>query len=211
MLIAFEGPDEVGKTALARALTERLCDRGFSAEYVALPGHDVGSLGHHIYQLHHNPSGFGLEYLDPTSRQILHVASHVDQLNRIIAPRLADGVTVVLDRYWWSAPVYAQAFGVPTHIVDALADFERAVWRSAPADVVFLVKRGLPLKQNVAPAIFVRLRETYDAFAAAEKHQFVVTVLNERDLDSAVAIVEDAVTPMLPHRPPPNVPRNEER
>lgn len=202
MLIAFEGPDEVGKTSLASALAERLRYDGFSADYVALPGHVVGTLGHHVYELHHNPTDFGLHDLDPASIQLLHVASHIDQLNRVIVPMLVRGGIVVLDRYWWSAPVYAEAFGVPKHIVDALANLERAVWRSATASVVFLVQRALPLTQNVSLDTFLRLRELYDAFAAAEPNETIITMTNERDLTSAVEVVEQAVRPMLPSPPP---------
>lgn len=201
MLIAFEGPDEVGKTSLACALAERLRQDGFSADYVALPGHVAGTLGHHVYELHHNPADFGLHALDPTSIQLLHVASHIDQLNRVILPKLARGGIVVLDRYWWSAPVYAQAFGVQKHIVDALGSLERAVWRSAMASVVFLVRRALPLTKNVSLDTFTRLRELYDEFAAAAPDETIITIENEQDLTSAVAAVEQAVSPMLPAPP----------
>lgn len=200
MLIAFEGPDEVGKTSLASALAERLRYNGFSAEYMALPGHAIGTLGHHVYELHHNPADFGLHALDPTSIQLLHVASHVDQLNRTIIPMLARGGIVVLDRYWWSAPVYAEAFGVSKHIVGAIENLERAVWQSTIAKVVFLVRRALPLTDNVSVDTFLRLRKLYDAFAAAAPEKTIIAIENERDLDSAVAAVEEAVRPMLPPR-----------
>jgi thymidylate kinase len=193
MLFAFEGPDEVGKTSLASALVERLRYDGFAAEYVALPGHVVGTLGHHVYELHHNPADFGVHELDPVSTQLLHVASHIDQLSRVVMPALARGEAVVLDRYWWSAPVYAAAFAVPPHVVDALAELERAVWRDVVADIVFLVRRALPLTSAVALDTFLRLRDLYDDFAARERSEPVVTIDNERDLASALATVERAV------------------
>ena len=198
MLIAFEGPDEVGKTSLASALAERLRYEGYVAEYVALPGHIVGTLGHHVYELHHHPSDFGVHQLDPVSIQLLHVASHIDQVARVIAPTLARGGTVVLDRYWWSAPVYAAAFGVPRHIVDAVANLERAVWRDVTAQIVFLVRRALPLTNAVSLETFARLRELYDAFAADERTHQVTMIENERDFASALETVEDIVRHLLP-------------
>jgi dTMP kinase len=197
MLFAFEGPDEVGKTSLASALAERLRYEGFAAEYVALPGHVVGTLGHHVYELHHNPADFGVHELDPVSTQLLHVASHIDQLNRAVVPALARGEAVVLDRYWWSAPVYADAFGVPAHVVDALAELERAVWRDVAADTIFLVRRALPLTSAVALDTYLRLRELYDNFAAREGREPIVTINNERDFASALATVERAVRDVL--------------
>lgn len=197
MLFAFEGPDEVGKTSLASALAERLRYVGFAAEYVALPGHVVGTLGHHVYELHHNPADFGVHELDPVSTQLLHVASHIDQLNRAVVPALARGQAVVLDRYWWSAPVYASASDVPSHVVDAVAALERAVWRDVVADIVFLVRRALPLTSAVALDKFLRLRELYDGFAARERREHVVTIDNERDFASALATVERAVDDVL--------------
>jgi dTMP kinase len=196
MLIAFEGPDEVGKTSLASALVERLRYQGFAAEYVALPGHVVGTLGHHVYELHHNPADFGVHELDAVSTQLLHVASHIDQLHRAVVPALARGETVVLDRYWWSAPVYAAAFGVPPHIVEALAALERAVWRDVTADIVFLVRRALPLTRAIALDTFLHLRQLYDDFATQDR-QDVVAIENERDFASALTTVERAVSDVL--------------
>src|ERR1044071_5381547 len=178
MLFALEGPDEVGKTSLASALVERLRYGGFAAEYVALPGHVVGTLGHHVYELHHNPADFGVHELDPVSTQLLHVASHIDQLNRAVVPALERGEAVVLDRYWWSAPVYAAAFRVPPHVVDALAALERAVWRDVVADIVFLVRRALPLTNAVALDTFLRLRQLYDDFATQDHSEPVVAIDN---------------------------------
>jgi dTMP kinase len=197
MLFAFEGPDEVGKTSLASALVERLRYDGFAAEYIALPGHVVGTLGHHVYELHHNPADFGVHELDPVSTQLLHVASHIDQLNRAVVPALERGEAVVLDRYWWSAPVYAAAFGVQPHVVDALAALERAVWRDVVADVVFLVRRALPLTNAVALDTFLRLRQMYDDFAARDRQEAVVTIDNERDFAAALARVEGVAREVL--------------
>lgn len=197
MLFAFEGPDEVGKTSLAQALSERLRHSGLRARYVALPGHVPGTLGHHVYALHHNPSAFGLQDLDQTSVQLLHLASHADQLNRVICPALDRREIVVLDRYWWSAPVYANAFGVPEHIVSAISNFQRVMWRNAMARAVFLVHRGQPLTDSISSETFRRLRSLYEDFSAAAPDEAIIRIDNDADLDSAATAVFQAAAAIL--------------
>jgi thymidylate kinase len=107
-LVVFEGPDGAGKSSTAARFTEYLTGSGSHARLFSFPGQVEGTLGWHVYQLHHNPRQFGIESLTAESLQTLHVAAHLDTIDQIIKPSLRSGTTIVLDRYWWSAWVYGR-------------------------------------------------------------------------------------------------------
>ena len=75
-LYVFEGPDGVGKSALSRRFAQQLVALGTDCEYLAFPGNDEGTLGKHIYDLHHDAQRYGIRALRPASLQVLHVAAH---------------------------------------------------------------------------------------------------------------------------------------
>ena len=90
-LVVFEGPDGVGKTTLAEALVGELTCRGTRCEYFSFPGKDPGTLGRLVYEVHHDPKKFGIRDINPTSKQVLHIAAHVDAIERRILPALEEG------------------------------------------------------------------------------------------------------------------------
>ncbi len=145
-LIVFEGPDGVGKSTLAQQLTNRLGEAGVPCRYWAFPGRQYGSLGRLVYDLHHDPPSLGLSKVNETSLQVLHIAAHVDAVEREILPALHAGTWVVLDRFWWSTWVYGAAYGVPEQSLQAMIHLEELHWGSFKPDVVFLVERehGIP-------------------------------------------------------------------
>ena len=114
-LIVFEGPDGVGKTTLARLLTRELEHRGCHCLYKSFPGQEEGSLGRLVYDIHHHPHKFGIEQMSPTSLQMLHIAAHVDAIERDIKPSLQRGHHIILDRYWWSTLAYGIVGGSDHH------------------------------------------------------------------------------------------------
>ena len=101
-LFVLEGPDGVGKSTLAHTLTEYLNAKGIPCDYFAFPGREAGTLGRHIYDFHHNPIQFGVKLVNPASVQVLHIAAHLDTIERNILPTLEKGRSIVLDRFWWS-------------------------------------------------------------------------------------------------------------
>lgn len=141
-LIAFEGPNEVGKTAISRALSTRLGERGRSCEWHAFPGRSPGTLGRHVYDLHHDPKALGLGDVTPAAIQALHVAAHLDAIERLIMPTLALGSDVILDRYWWSTIAYGVVSGVPRRVLDSLVGAELLAWNGLQPTLVIVLERS---------------------------------------------------------------------
>ena len=77
-LFIFEGPDGTGKTTLSLRLVEWLTSQGHHSRYVSSPGRIEGSLGELVYNLHHSPEQYGLHGITPATKQLLHVAAHID-------------------------------------------------------------------------------------------------------------------------------------
>ena len=141
-LIVFEGPDGVGKSTLAQCLAGRLKESRIRSEYTTFPGKQPGTIGQVIYEIHHDPARFGIEQLSPTSLQALHIAAHLDAIERAILPTLSEGTWIILDRFWWSTWVYGRVSGVERSVLDAMIAVERMQWNGTQPDVLFLVDRS---------------------------------------------------------------------
>ena len=168
-LIVFEGTDGVGKTTLSHALAHYLTGLGIPCESVAFPGQEVGTLGKLVSDLHHAPQILGLERISPTSLQTLHIAAHVDAIEKRILPALDSGKCVVLDRYWWSSWVYGKVFGADEQCLEAMIRLERLCWGKVEPSVVFLVASHVTSEYGQETTH--RLLEEYDALARREAGQ----------------------------------------
>jgi dTMP kinase len=111
-LIVFEGADGIGKSSLSKEVMRRLEDLNVASVSLAFPGKDLGTLGHLVYQIHHDPAALGVISVTPLALQTLHVAAHLDAIERRILPALQDGTWVILDRFWWSTWVYGVHQGI---------------------------------------------------------------------------------------------------
>ena len=142
-LIVFEGPDGVGKTTLAKALTARLGELGIPCVYQSFPGQESGQIGGLVYGVQHDPEKFGIYQITPTALQALHIAAHVDAIESQILPKLRDGCWVVLDRFWWSTWVYGIVSGVSREALEAMVTLESLRWEDVKPRIVFLVERPI--------------------------------------------------------------------
>jgi len=182
-LFVLEGPDGVGKSTLAHTLTEHLNARGIPCDHFAFPGRESGTLGHHIYDFHHNPVRFGVEPVSPTSIQVLHVAAHLDTIERDILPALERGQSIVLDRFWWSTWVYGMASGVNRSSLEAMLNMEFIHWNNVIPTIVFLLSRSAPLKNGGSIDAWKRLCAAYYELAEEQKRRYPVQIVNnDRDI-----------------------------
>ena len=143
-LIVLEGPDCVGKSTLAMELTCRLGEWCVPYEHLAFPGKQEGTLGRLVYDLHHDKvPGFDHKAVNPTSLQVLHIAAHIDAIERQILPVLRAGTWIVLDRFWWSTWVYGVANEVSECALKAMIGLEQLHWGQVKPDVLFTVERDV--------------------------------------------------------------------
>lgn len=189
-LFVFEGPDGVGKTTLAQRFTALLQERDVAATYLSFPGRAPNTLGYHIYQLHHNPSQFAIENLSATSLQVLHIACHIDAIDRIILPALRRGETIVLDRFWWSTVAYGRFAGVPDHSLEAMVHLEIEHWGSVKPNAAFLVRRPSPLRpENLEQ--WSKVSEAYLEILEKEHHRYPATIIdNIASIEESLAAID---------------------
>lgn len=197
-LIVVEGPDAVGKSTLVREVVNTLSGTGEEAVACSFPGGDPGSLGSLIYKLHHEQSRFGVSSISPLALQCLHVAAHLDELDRKIKPLLASGRVVVLDRYWWSTWVYGRSTTAQTAALDRLIEAERLIWLPFQPVLVLLLTSAEPKRNDESLARWRQLVLLYDELARLEEGQYpIVPISSDR---SQAAVLSEAIREIGSHR-----------
>ncbi len=186
-LIILEGPDEVGKSTLAGALTSELASLGIPCTHAAFPGDAEATLGRLVNLIHHHPEEFGLECITPNSLQALHIAAHLDMIERSIQPALAQGRWVVLERCWWSTWVYGVCAGGDPQTLEAIVAVERQLWADTQPSVVFLVDRTAAESDTSRTD---RIRVGYEELANYERGKYPIRrVENNGSIREAVVLM----------------------
>jgi thymidylate kinase len=185
-LFVFEGPDGVGKSELSRRFLSSLTSRGVTAQLMTFPGKDEGTLGKLVYDLHHQRGEMGIGQIAPSSLQLLHIAAHLDAIERVIVPALRSGITIVLDRFWWSTKVYGLAAGINRRILDAMIAVELAAWGSVKPTRLFVVTRQAPLRPEPAE-LWKKWKSLYEDLVTEQQHAVSLSVVqNEESIESSL-------------------------
>ena len=190
-LIIFEGLDGVGKTTLAYALVEKLRESSISCEYVTFHDEKERTLGRILPELYKDPDGFGLEGASPASIQALHVASHLDVIERRILPALNDSRWVVLDRSWWSAWAYGTVDQVDEELLEAIIGVEILKWGHISPLAVFVLERKTT---DIDSQKGIELQEAYAELIARERGKYPVVVINnDSSVDETIGKLLDVI------------------
>ena len=194
-LIVFEGPDGVGKSTLAQALTNRLVAMGLSCEHLTFPGREEGTIGSLVYDVHHCPAEYGIGAITAASLQALHIAAHLDAIERRIIPALNEGRWVILDRFWWSTWAYGYVAAVDRATLDAMVQVERLHWCGVEPDALFLLDRHNGSFDGDGR---VQLRESYHLLYENEKSRYPIHRIQndlsvDRSVDRLLAAIRDFV------------------
>ena len=102
-LIVFEGPEGAGKTTQLRLAAEWLSASGHTVLAVREPGGTP--LGDEIRRLLLDPASD----IAPRAEAMLFMASRAQLMDRVVAPALERGETVLLDRFFLSTYAYQVA------------------------------------------------------------------------------------------------------
>ena len=141
-IYVFEGIDNVGKTTIVQKLREKIAQSmGCECTVVAFPGNEPRTLGSLVYDIHHNQSQYFDTLLNETSLQLLHIASHIDLLQRKLKKLSSERCIVLLDRYWWSTYVYGLAGGLDSNIMQAILEPELICWKDINVKKIYLMER----------------------------------------------------------------------
>jgi thymidylate kinase len=197
-LIVIEGPDGVGKSTLTATLVDRLCSMGVPSHNYAFPGNQPGTLGSLVYRLHHEAAALGVRSLTPLALQAMHIAAHLDAIERVFRPRLEAGENIVIDRYWWSTWVYGAVGGASHDILAALIEAERHSWGVHTPLVAFLIDRPKPWRAIEDTPAWRQLADEYRSLALRERSAHRVEIIpNESAQEEVASGMATTVTGLL--------------
>jgi len=173
-LIVFEGADESGKTTISKLLAEEIFKQGEDCIWLAFPGQTPGTLGAEVYSIHHDARFAGVPAL---SMQLIHIAAHVEAIERNILPALARGAWIVLDRYWWSTWVYGVLAGANQKTLQHALEIEFLDWGTVLPTIAFLFLRNVP---GTAKPVTerVNLQTEYKKLARRESRRYPVEIVD---------------------------------
>lgn len=138
----FEGIDNVGKTTIIHALKQQIQEAtDYRCVDIAFPGNEPRTLGNLVYHIHHHQEQYFNVPINETSLQLLHIASHIDLIQRQLMPLSNSRCIVLLDRFWWSTYVYGLAGGVEENIIQSIITPELLYWRNIDIKKIFLLER----------------------------------------------------------------------
>jgi len=188
----------VGKTTLASQLARRLEESGEQTAILSFPGREPGTLGAHIYAVHHDPEAFGIKSMTAASKQALHIAAHLDVIAKIQG-WLEAGTNIILDRYWWSTWVHGRVDNVSANLLDALINVEREAWGRTQVTLAVLIRRREPINRDVDLLEWRKLQVQYSDLAMRERVQAPVLFLDDSPSpEAACDSIVMALTKTLP-------------
>lgn len=192
-LFVFEGSDSAGKSTLSKGFADYLLSIGINCEHLAFPGNESGTLGHHICEIHHNPTNLGIDSITSTSLQMLHIAAHVDAIERRILPTLKQGVSIVLDRFWWSTWVYGIVAGANLRSLRQMIRLELLHWKEIHPEIIFLITRETQRGSDVLESTNSQLNTAYLELAEKEMRRTSVCIIeNNASLQEALNSIQSA-------------------
>ena len=139
----FEGIDNVGKTTIIHALKKQIqATTDYKCVNVAFPGNEPRTLGELVYRIHHHEEQYFDISLNEASLQLLHIASHIDLIQRCLEPLSNSKCIVLLDRFWWSTYVYGLSGGLEENIIQTIIAPELLYWKDINVKKIFLIERS---------------------------------------------------------------------
>lgn len=141
-IYVFEGIDNVGKTTIVNELKERISKEvDYECEIVAFPGNEERTLGALVYDIHHQKNKYFDFPINDTSLQLLHVAAHIDLIQRKLMEENSTEKIILMDRFWWSTYAYGRAGLLESDVIHAILASELLYWEKISINKIFLLER----------------------------------------------------------------------
>lgn len=175
-LFIFEGIDHVGKTTIVSEVSKALTDESIAHSVYSFPGKESRTLGGLVYDFHHNTDRYIDYEINNISLQLLHVASHIDLLQRRIIPDLKNGMIVLLDRSWWSTYAYGLANGISKKELKLILAPELSITKSIPSKKFFLIERKQK-SNDYKPEITHRILAAYEELKTQHPSDETVSII----------------------------------
>lgn len=189
-LFVFEGIDGVGKSTLAKGVAEKLQKNKQDVLLLSFPGHEPNTLGNLVHALHHKPFSYDIDNISPTSLQLMHIAVHIDSIEKMILPALVKGTTVILDRYWWSTIAYGVLLGIKRKVLNSMIDLEKLAWSGMKPSKLFLITRDKPFSIELSPKQWTSLSDAYQELFTEEKFSYPVEIIeNTKSLNNRIDFI----------------------
>ena len=115
--------------------------------------------------------------------QLLHIASHIDLIQRRLELLSNSKCIVLLDRFWWSTYVYGLSGGLEENIIQTIIAPELLYWRDINVKKIFLIERNKKQKDyelNKENTIIEKYRQL------AEKELLCEKIDNNESLEEVV-------------------------
>ena len=190
-IYVFEGIDNVGKTTIVQKLKEKICETTeYECTIVAFPGNAPRTLGSLVYDIYHNQKRYFEESLNETSLQLLHIASHIDLLQRKLRKLNSEKCIVLLDRYWWSTYVYGLVGGMEENIIQAIIEPELLHWKDINVKKIFLLERD-NREHDYDEVKDRKIVEVYRELSAGESKSILID--NNGSIDEAVTKIYNII------------------
>lgn len=196
-LFIFEGPDGVGKTTLVQSTVDLLRENNIPLLSLSFPGKTLGTLGYLIDRVHHSPAELEVKQITPLAVQALHIAAHLDAIETRIKPALNDGITVLLDRTWWSTLVYGKVTKVNEAVLRKLIEAEELCWGEVTPATVFLVQRASAFRAEHNEETFDALSRLYEEVAASQELRHPVVRIFNDDLSVSTNLIRQSILPVF--------------
>ena len=165
-VIIFEGPDDVGKSTLSENLQLAFNKMNIPCQSESFPGKTKNSIGELVYRIHHNAPKEGISEISDTALQALHIAAHIDFLERISNKNKS---LLLLDRCWWSTIVYGQLSKANSKVINSLINAELLLWKNLNIIVVLVSGRNTSKSLKTK-----KLSNEYRKLARTEKNKYPV-------------------------------------
>ena len=178
--IVIEGIDGSGKSTVVQSLADQLNMSGISTVTTKDPGST--DIGNKIRDILLNED----HHMSKWSRTFMHMASRANLIDEVIYPALADGKTVICDRFVPSTMAYQWAPGIKANdrrfnrAMDKIMAVHFTTVRLWPDHTVILdvdeetskarrASRGVPndTSENFLDSRFKRIRQAYLSYAEA--------------------------------------------